>query len=82
MFIRVRVWYNNSTPLKQVAICFLLSWIALFIMNLIGDKLFFEKTEAHSMAHQLWGATREAIIITLIINWRKINVLLKRKQAD
>ncbi|MEX6689115.1 hypothetical protein QTN47_16520 [Danxiaibacter flavus] len=75
MFKKYKNWYSNLSPLKQLAVSFIINWFIWLIGSLLGDKVFFD--EPHSTKYHLFYATWMAFIPTMFSNWAKMKTLFK-----
>ncbi len=75
MFAQLTHWYQALTPLKQLIISFLLTWIFWLAAWLIGERVFFD--ESMSWAYHFFHATWMAFFTIVPFNWKRIKAGLK-----
>lgn len=80
MLLRLKAWYKGLTPLTQLSIAFLVTWIIWFASSLLGDKVFYK--EKHSLADHLFNATWMAIFMTPLYAWNKVKAVFKTKRNN
>lgn len=77
MQLRLKIWYKNLVPLKQLAILFFINGIIWFVFSLLTETLFFD--EHHSLAYHVFDATWMAFFQITLFNWDKIKAVWKGK---
>ncbi len=76
MFKRLHRWYKTLTPLKRLAITFVIFWSLWFILGLVGDKWFLEidRSIVYHLIHAIWMA----LIFCIFYEWKTIRAPFKK----
>ena len=80
MLVRLKTWYKSLTPLKQLGIIFLASWVEWFIASLSKNIVFDD--EKHTLTYHIFDAVWMALFQTILFNWDKVKAISKRKGSN
>ncbi len=80
MFLRIHQYYLGLKPLKQLLFLFILNGIFWYVAWGFYTWYFneAEKTFVYRLFHAAWMS----LVITIPLNWKKVNHAFKRKPND
>jgi len=78
MLLKFRIWKNNLSPVKQLAVSFMLYWVYWLIAWLIFEKLY--NKGFHSATYHIMHATWMAGFWMIFQKWKLIKQVFAKKQ--
>lgn len=80
MIKRYNNWYRSLTPLKKLAVSFILNWVYWLIAWLIAEHFVFD--EKRSWKYHVFHATWMSFFMTIPFNWKELKQIFKPQTKD
>lgn len=78
MHLRLKIWYNNLTSIKQLTVLFFSYWLFWFLVSLLQEKFF--DWESHPIFYHILRATWMAFGLMIVFEWKKIKSLFQHNK--